>query len=206
VGPDGVGKSTLCAALLAETLKGSDVRHFRFPRLLPRMHKPPAPDKKVVPEKKLYPPSHPRWLTTAKELYLFVDYLLGWTLRVAPHLRRGGWVVIERGWWDMAVDPRRYRLRPPARLVRKLGRFLPPSDVVLVLEASPEAVRARKPQLPRYELIRQMKEWRSILPPEQARAYVDASASFEEVFDACRVEIAHVANGRPRIAQEGVLE
>ena len=74
------------------------------------------------------PPYHPL-ASLAKTAYLLVDVWLGWRLRIRPFVRRGGWVIIERGWWDIAVDPLRYRMRQHGRLLWWLGRLLPAPPV-----------------------------------------------------------------------------
>ena len=59
---------------------------------------------------------------------------------------RGVPLVAVHTWFDMVVDPRRYRL--PIRwtpVVRRLGRLLPRPDVVLVLSGEPQALHDRKP-------------------------------------------------------------
>lgn len=183
VGPDGVGKTTLCDALVERVERvGTPVWRVRFPGVLPRrdpderreirLGKGQYPD---LTKPRVYPPLYSRPVALAKTLYLFVDALAGWVVKVRPLVRRGGLVVVERGWWDHAVDPRRYRLPPPASLVRPLGRFLPCVDVVVVLEADPDVIRARKPQLSEEELRRQMGAWHEVMPPRQRRVYIDAS-------------------------------
>jgi hypothetical protein len=204
-GPDGVGKTTLCEALVSEVLAGAEVLHVRFPKLLPRrdpterreirLGKGNLPDLAAA---RVYPPMYSSPVAVAKTLYLFVDFLLGWATRVRPLVRRGGWVVFERGWWDHAVDPKRYRLRPPARLVPLLGRLLPSPDLFLVLEASPEVVIARKPQLSAEELVRQMEAWHRVLPGSYKRVYLDAARPADEVLERAGEEVAKLVDDRLR--------
>jgi hypothetical protein len=120
-------------------------------------------------------PPYPVILSLAKTGYLFLDFLLGWAFRVRPWVRRGGWVVLERGWWDIAVDPRRYRLRAPARTAWLLGRFLPAPDLTVVLEAPDTVLLSRKRELPAEELGRQRDAWRNGLPGGARPVYLDAS-------------------------------
>jgi thymidylate kinase len=202
-GPDGVGKTTLCEALVGEVLAGAEVLHVRFPRLLPRRSATSRLEIRLGPGKtpdlnaaRVYPPVYPAPVAVAKTLYLFVDFWLGWMLRVRPLVRRGGWVVFERGWWDHAVDPRRYRLRPPARLVPLLGRLLPKPDLFLLLEADPEVVIARKPQLSAGELVRQMEAWHTVLPPSSRRVSLDATRPADEVLRAAASEIERLVGDR----------
>ena len=188
VGPDGVGKTTLIEALLEDPLGGVPVMNIRNVGILPRRT---AVDVPVTEPHRDPPYSTP--LSLAKLGYVFVDYVLGWYLRVARFVRRGGWVVIQRGWWDMAVDPRRYRLNVPGRLLSLLARVLPGPDLILVLDAAPEVVFARKTELSLEELARQQKAWRDLLPPGQGRVHLDASRPVEEVIEQARRQLRRLA-------------
>lgn len=209
VGPDGVGKTTLCERIVKDLLGDRRVLHVRFPGLLPRrdpderrrirlgegVEAPAAStssgdgiEAQAFPLRK-YPPAYPPAVSAAKTLYLFVDFVLGWIFRVRPHLRAGGWVVFERGWWDHVVDPRRYRLTS-GHLARLLGRLLPPWDLIFVLEAPPEVIRKRKPELPLKELSRQMRAWRELLPPRQRCVYLDAAGPLEDLSRAAGEELS----------------
>jgi hypothetical protein len=89
---------------------------------------------------------------------------------------------MERGWWDFAVDPLRYRMTVDPGIVERLGRLLPPPDVVMFLEAPAEILAKRKSELTPAELDRQMKTWRQVkLPKRTVRAYLDASATVEDL-------------------------
>ncbi|MGH3608887.1 MAG: hypothetical protein ACRDRD_12470, partial [Pseudonocardiaceae bacterium] len=142
-GPDGAGKTTLSTALPAAAFGAAAVLHVhhRF-RVLPHRENI---DVDVTRPQEQHP--YPRWMSWAKSLYLFVDYQLGWQVRVRPFVRRGGWVILERGWWDVAIDQRRYRLRSSGWLLRALGHLLPRPDLVIVLRAPAQVLYSRKPEL-----------------------------------------------------------
>ena len=63
-------------------------------------------------------------------------------------------MVSERWWWDMYVDPRRNRMRPMPRAARALGRLVPRSDVLFVLDAPSATIHERKRELPAAEIER----------------------------------------------------
>jgi glycosyltransferase involved in cell wall biosynthesis len=128
---------------------------------------------------------YPPVLSALKLLYVFLDHRLGWITRVDPIRRAGGTVVIERGWWDLAVDPRRYRLRANRLLVRALARLLPEADETIVLDAPADVLLARKTELPSAELERQRAAWRAIAARVPSVTIVDATIPPDEV-------VAHV--------------
>lgn len=187
VGPDGVGKTTLIDRLMLGRFADVPVSHMRWPSVLPRRSRGQGP----VTEPHKHPP-YSRPVSLLKTIYVFLDYCVGWLFRVRPHVRRGGWVVIQRGWWDMAVDPLRYRLDMPSTWLMRLGRFLPVPDLILVLEAPTSTIRERKEELSAEELDRQARAWRELLPERLERVYLDARRSPEEVARQAEVEIARV--------------
>jgi len=119
--------------------------------------------------------------SSAKLALYFTDAWLVWLFRVRPQVRDGTWLVKERGWCDMIVDPRRYRLRTSPGLVRALGRLLPSPDLLVILEAPPDLIRSRKTELPGEEIERQMQVWRETVSPSQRRLYLDASLPVDEL-------------------------
>ena len=92
--------------------------------------------------------AHPRGLSLAMSAYYWADFCLGGLIRLLPVRLRAGIVVQQRGWWDMSVDPTRYRLDVADWIIRLLGAFTPRVDVAFILEASPDALLARKAELP----------------------------------------------------------
>jgi glycosyltransferase involved in cell wall biosynthesis/thymidylate kinase len=177
VGADGSGKTRVAEQLLAIAQERGPVLHVHHrPGALPGGTRHDGP----VTEPHREAP-YPAVLSPLKLLYVFLDHRLGWTTRIEPVRRAGGIVVIERGWWDLAVDPRRYRLRPHPLLVRALGRLLPEADVTLVLDAPTEVLLARKTELPAAELERQRAAWRAVAARVSSVTTVDATRPVEEI-------------------------
>ena len=196
-GPDGSGKSTLADALpdLCQGMFRRETRLHWRPGILPRpgallgreMADPTRPHAR---------PPHGRSLSSALLLYYWLDFLVGGWLQTAPFRMRTGLVVLERGWWDLAVDPRRYRLDVSPQLVRALGAALPQPDLALVLESEPAVLRERKPELPEAELRRQAAAWRAALPSRARRAHLDAARPFHEVAGEARERILELLEAR----------
>jgi hypothetical protein len=181
-GPDGSGKSTLADTLprfCAGPFRRSLHIHWR-PGVLPSLGTivgMPAGDQ-TDPHGR---PAHGAWVSSAALVYYWMDFLLGSWLRVLPIRARSGLVVVERGWWDIAVDPRRYRLQVSPRMVAALGRLLPSPDLVLTLEAPVEILSERNGgELPAPEAQRQMDAWRRIVPRHIPQAFLNVSQSIDE--------------------------
>jgi hypothetical protein len=184
-GPDGVGKSTLAVGLehASSGVFRRAVRLHVGPGLLP----PPArllgrtPSDGRDPHGR--PPSSPMG-SLARLAYLWLDGFAGWWLKVKPAHIRSSLVIVERGWLDLAVDPRRYRLALPGGPIRALGRLLPRPDLVLVLEAAPHSIHRRKSELTVAEIDRQLRAWRALAVRDPERfTLVDASGSERDVLE-----------------------
>ncbi|HXF97235.1 MAG TPA: hypothetical protein VNJ46_01325 [Gaiellaceae bacterium] len=189
VGPDGVGKSSLCDALpdaCGQLFRHSRRDHFR-PGILPRPgalvgRRPPDTSR---PHVRL---PHGRLLSAALLCYFWVDTLLGHLVRTAPARRRSSLILIERGFLDLAVDPGRYRLDVSPVLVRALARLLPRPDLTLRLVAPAAVIATRKPELPVAEIERQAHAWARLLSSNAVA--IDVSRPFADVLAAARAEIA----------------
>jgi hypothetical protein len=176
-GPDGAGKSTLADGLETGAL-GAFRRTTRLhsrPGVLP----PPAQllgrpvSDGTDPHGRA--PSRPIG-SAARVAYLWLDYVVGWPTRVAGPRRRSSLVVLERGWLDLSVDPRRYRLAGVDRLTRSLGALLPRADLTLALDLPADRAIARKPELPLPEAEHQRRAWRSLAAdPSNRVELLDAS-------------------------------
>jgi hypothetical protein len=188
-GPDGSGKTSFCEALIAGVLRNVDVRriHHRFAVLPVRGGSTSDPSQPHAQT------PYPRGTSEAKVLALFGESLLGLLFSARPFVRRGGFLVIERGWWDLAVDPARYRLQPNVGLVRALGRFLPTVDLLVVLEGSAELLATRKAECSEEELARQVSAWRAIVPRRQRTLYIDVSLPLADVVSRATEEVVRLA-------------
>lgn len=178
-GPDGSGKTEVAQRLVDKVLAPPVLHLHHRPALLPSRTRHDGP----VTEPHAQVP-YPVWLSALKLIYLWADFVAGWWLRVRPVVGRGGSVVLERGWWDLAVDPRRYRLAPLGGMVRLLGAVLPRPDVTLVLTADPAILLARKQELPAQELQRQVATWQALAAGPMRAVEIDAARSVQEVFAA----------------------
>lgn len=172
VGPDGVGKSTLRFAL-SEALS---------------MQHETSTDRSVGPvrgarstadggsQEQLSTP-----MSLVKLVYLWLDEWLRWTTTVRSMVVRGGWIVSERGWWDLAVVPHRYRMHALPRLHRLLSAFVPLPGLLIVLEAPAAVVSSRKGELPQEEIVRQVAGWHTIPSGRQKRVFIAADQPAEAV-------------------------
>jgi N-acetylglucosaminyldiphosphoundecaprenol N-acetyl-beta-D-mannosaminyltransferase len=198
VGPDGTGKTTLADGLeLASDglFRGARRLHLS-PGLLPppgRLLRRPPPADTSQPQSR--PPSAPAG-SIARIGYLAADTLIGWIPSVSWAKARATLVVLERGWDDLAVDPRRYRLGAGARLVQLGKRVLPHPDLTLLLEAPAEEVHARKPELAVAEIDRQLTAWRTLAQAEPDRFASVTATTKEDTLAAATEAVENRLAGR----------
>jgi hypothetical protein len=181
-GPDGSGKSTLALKLLQDCQAyfwKSRHHHWR-PGLLPRAGALVGTKERDT-ERPHDAAPHGAAISTALLLYYWVDFFLGSWLKLIPLRARSALIVVERGWWDIAVDPHRYRMHVSERLVAALGRLLPRPDISLVLEAPGRVLLGRKAELSVAEADRQIQSWHRIASRHQRHAFVDAAAEPSDV-------------------------
>ena len=188
-GPDGSGKTSFCDALTSGLLRNENVRriHHRFAVL------PVRGGSTADPSQPHAQAPYPRGISAAKVLALFAESLVGLLGTARPFARRGGFLIIERGWWDLGVDPARYRLQPNTRLVRMLGRLLPTVDLLVVLEGPAALLATRKDECSEEELARQVRAWREIVPRRQRTLYVDVSLPLADVVSRAADEVLRLA-------------
>lgn len=192
VGPDGAGKSTLARALTERVGAKRKIVlvHHRRP-VLPARKRGESGEPVTEPHGEK---PYGTWASIGKVIYLFVDVQLDWYLRTRKAVRRGAWLVTERGWWDIGVDLRRYRLSCGRRLSVALGHIAPQPDLVVVLEAPGEEVFARKPELTPDEIDRQVSTWRQTKFREAHVVHLDARLPVDELVE----RVLAVAASLPR--------
>lgn len=184
LGPDGSGKTTLLNELpRIFAMQGHPGLYFHlWPTL--RLH---ASGGGIVTD----PHSRkPRGLLSsiAKLFYLVGRYNLGWLISIRLRGRRS-FVYFDRYYQDILVDPRRYRMGVPKRIVRLFGLAIPGPDLFLVLDLLPEVARARKVEVSEVESERQFHAYRALAMELPNAVLVDASRAPKDVVRACEMII-----------------
>lgn len=198
VGPDGAGKSTLAETLtqLGQELFRRQIHWHWRPQMLPSPTMLLGRSAKVDGSEPHGRPPHGPLVSAALVGYYWLDSLLGGLLRDRLVRVRSGLVVIERGWWDLLVDPARYRIRGGAGLARRLGWLLPKPDLALVLDAPADVLLRRKAELSVDELERQTAAWGTALPRRVHTVRLNASRPFEQVEQEARRQLADLLEAR----------
>jgi thymidylate kinase len=186
-GPDGCGKSTVGPGIISRlggTFSPDKGAHFHWkPAVLSsgrQARRGPATD-----------PHSQTPRNSMVSLCFFaihwLEFFLGWHLKVRPRTFRGGLVLIDRWYYDFLVDQRRYRLRVPLGLVRLGLSLLSKPDWVVLLDAPVEVLRGRKQEVPDSETRRQRENYLEIIQKLPNGLVIDAGPSPENVIEeTCR--------------------
>lgn len=135
LGLDGSGKSTVMARVLQDL--GGVFRGGRCYHQRPRVLWAGVEDRTVRGPRPM--PRRNRLASLVKLALWAADYWMGFLCEIFPRLVQSGLVLFDRYYYDLLVDPRRYRYGGPPVAALALGRVLPRPDLVILLDA-PEAV------------------------------------------------------------------
>ena len=186
VGPDGIGKTSSIRELeriLKSRFRFVDVelRHWR-PGVLPPLQRIRQPRSSLDQSGTSPPRREGGRFSSLRLLYYSTDFLLGYVFRDRRRASQLVPVFYDRCLLDMAVDPQRYGLRS-GRWIRQLWRLLPGPDLVIFIDDEVARIRARKPELPDDELLRQLSLWREFASSGLVNHVVSAGDSPQETAD-----------------------
>jgi len=177
LGPDGAGKSSVIDALspsLAGAFARSTCRGFAPPlHRLFRRSRHPTDQPHALPARSLL-------ISLLRAGYWFAYATLGYgSLRLA--LARSTLVLNDRHLIDILVDPKRYRYGGPVWLMWAIWRLSPKPDLIILLDAPPEVLQARKQEVSFEESARQRRAYLSLVRSMRNGHVVDAARPLQHV-------------------------
>lgn len=190
LGVDGAGKSTVINSILpplnSATNKAVVIRHLR-PALLPPLARFKG-CKKLPPSG---PVLEPHGSTPSGKLgslfrltYLTLDYLAGywfWTRFIIA--KQPTVVIFDRYAYDMALDPRRFRIGVSSRVAGWFVSLTPKPDLIICLQGNPEVIAARKQELSVDETRRQVDALREFASREPHAVLISTDTGIDETRD-----------------------
>jgi len=177
LGPDGVGKSTLIShltKLMGPAFRSHRVFHYRPSLLWERKYRGDATDPHGCSE-------HPAWRSLARLLVHVADYWASYWLIVRPLLTRSGLVVFDRYFYDLLIDPKRYRYGGPLWVARAVCPLIPKPDLVFALDAPTQVVLLRKQEVAPDEVQRQRETYLKEAKTFHNAHVIDTSDSVAQV-------------------------
>jgi thymidylate kinase len=114
--------------------------------------------------------------------FWWADYtVLGYLLAIYPRLVNSTFVVLDRYFDDLLVYPESYRYGGPLWLAHLVGRFIPRPHLVILLDAPPEVIQARKDELTFEETAHQQAAYVKVVERLSNGHIVDAAKPLDEV-------------------------
>lgn len=189
LGADGSGKSTLIKAMEG-TLRAATHGAFRTMHLRPGLL-PPLASLKGQKKKQIGPVTEPHGSRPSRMIFSFLrlfyligDYVFGYWIKVRPFIAKSPAVVVfDRYFYDLEMDPGRFRIRLPGWVLH-LGTWIPPRpDLILCLDGDPQKISARKKELPLVEVQRQISFLRKFAAREPRAVLISTDCSVEQSRD-----------------------
>jgi thymidylate kinase len=183
LGPDGSGKSTLArplAGAIAERLGGVSGVSFHWKPLRIR----PASDDGAVTAPHARSPRS-RAASRLFRIAHAVEFALGSWFEIRPALIKGRPVVGERYWFDLGLDPLRYRLDTEVVAAIECPALVESPDITLCLVADAEVFQQRKQEVSIETTRKQVAALEAFAEEHTTATRIDAARPFEEVLDRC---------------------
>ena len=161
VGPDGVGKTAVARALLAQQRGRAAYFHFLPPFRGPLIHSLgplPAPPPKAAP-------GGWRFLGWIRIFRNAARCWLGYLRTVRPALKRNLLIIGDRGLYGYVVQPYALKFHGPEWLARAVVRLLPRPDLIVNLTAPPHVIRERKQELTLSQIESELLAWSALRVP-----------------------------------------
>jgi thymidylate kinase len=179
IGPDGSGKTSVADRVMKrlETTFKADKTHY--------YHWKPITFQRSKGD--IGPVDNPHGKSTrcplASTIYLFYhvfEFFFGGILRLKPVLFRNGMVVVDRYFYDIMVDPKRYRLNAPIWLVYFVAKIIVKPDIVICLDAPAKIFYERKQEVSFEEVVRQREAYLAFVKRLPNGHIVDASRPLDD--------------------------
>ncbi|MEM8713051.1 MAG: hypothetical protein AAGG01_19050, partial [Planctomycetota bacterium] len=200
LGADGTGKTSVGDELHAE-LRSSfrsawnrtiKLRPGLFPQLGRLLGRRPTAEEFSRPHRARPSGSLMTWV---RATYYWLDYTIGYAIKVVPLRRRNTLILFDRWIDDWLVDPARYRFREGSRYVAWLVDHAPRPDVILVTTASQRLVRSRKQEVDARETLRQLTAYEAYANTRENAFIVDTSISLDRSVDAAVLAVMTRSQG-----------
>jgi thymidylate kinase len=190
LGPDGVGKSTMINHIKSDLIdilkvdfdksKSFHIRPKLFPTITQIFKSKGISDEKPTRSYKAWQSSSP-FISFCRLFFFWVDYVLGYIIKILPELNNYNVVILDRYYYDILIDPSRYKINLPYRILKAFYFLLPRPEVVFFLKAPPETIRQRKQELTIPQIQRLLKKYKNLTSEFNNVCIMDASMSPDKI-------------------------
>lgn len=152
LGCDGSGKSTVIDQLMNhspefEAFRGNEYHHLFATK---------KESSNTSPITNPHEQNSRSWImSNLKLLYFLFKFVFGYWMIAYPQKVRSKLVIFDRYYYDILVDPKRYRHNGSLLLTSLIGRIIPKPDLFFVIDAPAEILQQRKQEVSFIESQRQ---------------------------------------------------
>lgn len=186
MGPDGSGKTTIINGVKKDITEA--FRQNKQFHLFPKESNNDAPniDPHAMKERGFMG-------SLLKLVYFLVLYVIGYWSKVFPLKVRSTFVIFDRYFHDLLVDPKRYRHGTSKVWLHIIGFFIPKPDLWILLNAPADVIQKRKSEVTPEETARQLESYNELFGTLKNAYIVNANQSPEQViYDAEKVIIDYL--------------
>lgn len=187
IGPDGTGKTTLIEGIkefvepIYTEFKYIHLRPTFVPATIQIKKKINSSTKTTIPK-----PHANKEYNYLKDLLktftIYIDYFIGYQFNINPYKRKNFFICSDRYFYDMLVDPKRFRVKSLSKLTKFIFRkTLQKPDITLLLQADAETVFKRKKDLTFEEIKRQNSEYENLKKDFKEIKVINSQESIKEV-------------------------
>ena len=119
-----------------------------------------------------------------KLLYYLTDFWFGYWLLIKKQIIGSTLILFDRYYYDIYVDPLRYRYGGPYFLLKLLGSLIPKPELIFVINVPVDNLIERKQELPREVLEDQCKKYRKL--PTEVFVYMKIIDGGENIVNVVR--------------------
>ena len=181
LGPDGCGKSSVIAQLKVsfhgDNFSGIEVLHLR-PHVRLGVKKNTVNESVDDPHGQ---DARGSLISLIKITYFLFDYTVGYFIRVRPLLQKHKLVIFDRYYYDLLVDPKRYRYGAPIWFARLISYLIPKPNLIILLNAPANIIQGRKQEVSFDETERQTKEYYKLIHGMKHGVVINAVQPIDKV-------------------------
>ncbi len=177
LGPDGCGKSSVISEIISSI--NPLFHNITQMHLRPKIgHKAKKCDVVLEPHNA---PSRGVIFSTAKLFYFLFDYWAWFLLNIKPLLMRPSLIIFDRYYYDLLIDPKRYRYGGSMWFANLISKFVPKPNIVILLDAPVSVLQSRKQEVPFAETKKQRNAYLQYIKSIENGVVIDASEPLPNV-------------------------
>ena len=169
IGTDGSGKSTVIKHMM--TTLAPAFRRVKGYHWKPELFERKLSENIIVTEPHKEPPRNT--FISLLKLFMYIgQYILGYLFKIQVQKIKSTLIIFDRYYYDIIVDPKRFRMKIPGGVIRFFLHFIPKPDLIFYLQTDAEIALSRKNELTIEEINRQNNEFMSLQSLLKERFYV----------------------------------